>query len=297
MTTFNDLPESTNGKAGRRKSDVAIIGAPFDMGSSNHSGQRLAPTVARQVGTWPEGMYVPQYKIDPMEELIVVDAGDVEVLPSDVHGGWEAISDYAGYVYQNTRCLLAIGGDHTISGRVLQGIVSVENAPLTLFHFDAHTDFYRHDPGVEMNHGTWVRWAIEHGLVNRVVQFGVRGWGIPRQDLTWAGKNDVTTYHASQTKWMELLHQELDDTSDPIYLSIDIDVLDPAFAPAVAYQEPGGMSVRELFAAIKAVTQTGHVVGADIVEFIPALDTLGHTAKLVNRCIAQTLTGIACQGA
>lgn len=291
--TFNNVEESPNGKVGRKKSDVAIMGAPFDLASANHSGQRNAPQAIRQAGVWPESMYSEQHDMDPMEALEVVDVGDVEVNPGDVIGGWKAIQDTAAAVYANTRCLITLGGDHSVTAKVLAGIVSIERDPVTVFHFDAHPDYWRHDTGVEMNHGTWVRWAIENGLANRVVQFGVRGWGTPKSDVTWASKNDVTTYFAS-AKWVEAMQEELRDTSDPIYLSIDIDVLDPAFAPGVAFQEPGGWTTRELFGAIKMVASSGRMIGADVVEAIPDRDPTGVTVKTANRCVAQLLTGLAC---
>lgn len=293
MITFNNVEYSHNGKDGRKKSDVAILGAPFDMATSGHAGQRNAPLRIRDAGFWDEGMYSDYYNVDPMESLRIVDAGDVDIAPADLAGGWKAIQDTAAEVYTNTRCLITLGGDHSVSAKAMAGVVSVERDPVTVFHFDAHHDFYRHDPGIEMNHGTWVRWVLENGLANRVVQFGVRGWGLPRTDKTWAAKNDITTYHAT-SKWADALRQELADTSDPVYMSIDIDVLDPAFAPGVAFREPGGWSVRELFGAVHMIASSGKLIAADVVEVIPDRDTTGGTVKSANRCVAQVLTGLAC---
>jgi len=292
MTTFNNIEESPTGKIGRKKSDVTILGVPFDLASTNHSGQRNAPYRIRDAGFWDEGMYTTQHGVDPLQALEVVDAGDVEIIPGDTLGGWQAIQDAAAQIYANTRCLISIGGDHSITAKLLAGIVSIERDPVTVFHFDAHWDYWQHDAGVEMNHGTWVRYVIDNGLANRVVQFGVRGWGVPKTDAAWAVKNDITTYHAS-SRWMDSLVAEIKDTSDPIYLSIDVDVLDPAFAPGVAYQEPGGWTTRELFGAIKAVAGSGKMIGADVVEVIPDRDPTGQTVKVANRCVAQLLTSIA----
>lgn len=291
--TFNDVEPSDTGKIGRKKSDVAILGAPIDMASANHTGQRRAPFAIRNAGFWPETMLHCMTGADPMETLSVVDLGDIEVLPGDLAGAWDTLRKTVASVFNNTRCLITLGGDHTVSAKVVAGISDAEKEPITIFHFDAHQDYWRHDPGVEMNHGTWVRNVIENGLVNRVVQFGIRGWGVPRQDRTWADKNDVVSYYATTPGWMNELHAEIRDTSDPIYLSVDIDVLDPAFAPGVAFQEPGGWTSRELFSAVHAVASSGKMIGADVVEVIPDRDLQGITAKCANRVVAQLITGIA----
>lgn len=290
--TFNDVEGSVNGKIGRKKSDVAIIGVPFDMGTSNHAGQRNAPYAIRNAGFWPDDMSNLQHAVDPMDELAVVDCGDVEIVTGDTVGGWAAIRDRAKEVYANTRCMISIGGDHSCTAKLAEGVAAVDGYPLTIFHFDAHTDYYKHDPGVEMNHGTWVRKVLDDGVANRVVQFGVRGWGLSQIDRKWAVKNDVVTYYAQQQGWFKELVEEVKDTADNIYLSIDMDVLDPAFAPGVAYQEPGGLSTRELFQAILAITATGKVVAADVMEVIPDRDPTGITVKAANRVVAQLLTGL-----
>lgn len=290
--TFNDIEESQNGKYGKKKSDIAILGVPFDLGSTNHTGQRNAPFEIRNAGFWQEGMLHVKEGVDPME-LMVVDVGDVEFSPGDTNGGWQAIRDTAKQVYTNTRHLISIGGDHSCTAKLVQGVSQKDGHPLTVFHFDAHTDYSKHDPDIEMNHGSWVRRVLEENVASRVVQFGIRGWGVPAADKKWATKNDVVTYYAQDMQWMKHLGEEVDDTPDDIYLSIDLDVLDPCFAPGVAYREPGGITTRELFRAISIIAGSGKLVAADVMECIPDRDPSGVTTKVANRCVAQLMTGIA----
>jgi agmatinase len=291
--TFNNIEYSKTGKVGRKKSDVVILGVPFDLGTTNHSGQRNAPTAIREAGFWDDGMMHNQHGTDPLAELAVVDAGNIEFAAGDTHGGWKAMTTAAKLLSDNSRCLISIGGDHSCTGALINGVALSEGHPLTIFHFDAHTDYERHEQGMSMNHGSWVRYVLEEGGVNRVVQFGVRGWGDPPLDKVWASKNDVTTHYAQAHGWLNALQDEIKDTSDHIYLSIDLDVLDPAFAPGVAYREPGGLTVRELFAAVSMIASSGKMVAADVMEAIPDRDPTGVTVKTGSRLVAQLLTGLA----
>lgn len=297
MLTFNAVEESSNGKIGRKKSDVAIIGCPFDLASTRSSGQREAPAHIRFVDQWsPDTMRSVLYGVDPCEALQVVDCGDVEFSDGDTDAGWKAIREKAAQVYQNVnRAIILMGGDHSVSA---QGIAAVaqKEGPLTVFHFDAHPDYWKHDPGVEMNHGTWVRWVLDNGHANRVVQFGTRGWGLSAADEQWGAKNDVVSYPANTPNMMRQLIEELQDTSDPVYLSVDLDVLDPAFAPGVVFPEPGGITSRELLSMIQTVASSGHMVGGDVTELVPHKDPSGITTKIASRCVAQMLTGLASVG-
>lgn len=292
--TFNDAEFSTSGRAGRKKSDVAIMGVPFDLGSSETAGQRQAPLAIRMAGVWAEGMTHLQTSIDPLETIKVVDVGDIDVLPGDVIGGWNEIQDRARTIKANTHCLLSIGGDHSATAKILAGVASVGSPQITVIDFDAHSDYWRNDPGIELNHGTWVRHVVEAGIVRDVVQFGVRGWGVPNNDRSWANKNGIETHYATESRWIDSLRKAVED-ADSIYLSVDMDVLDPAFAPGVAYPEPGGLTTRELFSGVQMVMSSGKVIGADVMEVIPQRDHSDITVKAGNRVVAQMLTGLACR--
>lgn len=294
MLTFNEAEYSANGKIGRKKSDVAIIGCPFDLASTRSAGQRDAPAHIRFVDSWEGQTRSLAHGLDPFDTLAVVDTGDVEFSDGDTVAGWQAIHDKVQQVYANVnRAVVLLGGDHSISGKAVEAI-SRKEGPLTVFHFDAHPDYWKHDSGVAFNHGTWVRYVLENGYANRVVQFGVRGWGLSQQDYTWGQKNDVTMYTANTNGVLAKLDEELRITSDAVYLSVDLDVLDPAFAPGVVFQEPGGVTTRELLSMIQMVASSGKMVGADITELVPAKDIAGLTVKAASRCVVQTLTGLAC---
>jgi agmatinase len=293
IETFNNIDYSKTGKVGRKKSDVVILGVPFDLGSSNHAGQRNAPQDIRRAGYWPTGMLHLQHTVDPQATLAVVDAGDVDFASGDPMGAWKAMTATAKLLSDNSRCLISIGGDQSCTGKLVSGVALSDGHPLTVFHFDAHTDYDKPEQGVESDHSSWVRHVIEGGAVNRVVQFGVRGWGTPELDRLWASKNDVATYYAQEHGWLARLNDEVKDTSDNIYLSIDVHALDPAFAPGVAYREPGGLTTRELFAAVQMIASSGKMVAADVMEVIPDRDPTGVTVKVGSRLVMQLLTGLA----
>jgi agmatinase len=234
------------------------------------------------------------YGVDPSSTLDIVDCGDVKFSDGDTAAGWQAIHDKVQQVYANVnRAVILLGGDHSISAKAIEAI-SRKEGPLTVFHFDAHPDYWKHDPGVAFNHGTWVRHVIDNGYVNRVVQFGVRGWGLSDTDAKWAQKNDITSYPVTTPGVLREMQSEIEETSDAVYLSVDLDVLDPAFCPGVVFQEPGGITSRELLSWIHMVMSSGKVVGADVTELVPGKDMTGVSVKTASRCVAQMLTGLAC---
>lgn len=294
MDTYADVLDSTNGKHGRKKSDVAVMGVPFDLGATNRLGQREGPERIRDLSALYCGGSLLHDGMDPLEHLEVVDVGDVEIPPANSEKGWQNIRLKASEVLMNTKHILTMGGDQTVTARVIEGIVQASlGEPLTVIHFDARGDYLHPEQGSEMDHTTWVRWCIDRGLVNRFVQVGLRGWGYDKQDMTWAKKNDVAFYPATERDIRARLEEEIVDSSDPIYLSIDLSVLDPAFAPAVAYPEPGGITIRELLSWTMQVVTSGQCVGSDVTELIPSLDTTGITSQAAQRCVQQILTGLA----
>lgn len=294
FNTYNNVPTSKAGKDGRRNSDAALIGMPFDLGSSGlRRGQCLAPEMIREAGGWPDGMRSSAHDVDPQDVLCVVDTGDIDLLEvRDAEAAWVQFQHHYLNVMKNTRLPLVLGGDQSVTGKAVEAWAQAHGDQLTVFHFDSHGD-YDKAPN-NLDHNSWVRYVIDGGHVSRVVQFGIRGWGIDRVESNWASKNDVYTYLASTPKFQQRLYEELHDTPGPIYLTIDISVLDPAFAPGVGYPEPGGITSRELFSMIHQVMITGRVVGADIMEVAPPYDSSGVTVKLAHRCVAAILTGVAC---
>lgn len=290
--TFNNIDYSPTGKDQRRKSDVAIYGAPFDLTSDRGTGQREAPSAIRSAVFYKDTARSPIYGLDPFELLTIVDAGDVDYGVGDTAGGTKAIRDKARLLYSNSRHIIGLGGDQSMTAMAAAAVAEKEG-PLTIFHFDAHSDYWKPDAGMELDSGTWVRWALDNGVANRVVQFGVRSIGVTHAEQVWASKNDVTTYWSTTGSMMQRLSEELADTSDAIYLSVDLGALDPAFAPGVAGQEPGGLTSRELLGMVYGVASSRKMVAGDVTELVPALDTNGMTAKVAHRCVMQMLYGLA----
>lgn len=294
MDTYAGVMDSLNGKSGRRKSDVAVIGVPFDLGATNRLGQREGPERIRDLSALYSGGSLLHDGMDPVEHLEVVDVGDVEIPPANADKSWLNIKSKASEVLLNTRHILTLGGDQTVTARTIEGIVQASlGEQLTVIHFDARGDYLIPEQGSEMDHTTWVRWCIDRGLVNRFVQVGLRGWGYTKQEMTWAEKNDIAFYPAVERDIRAKLEAEIQDSSDPIYLSIDLSVLDPAFAPAVAYPEPGGITIRELLSWTHQVISSGQCVASDVTELIPSLDVSGITSMAAQRCVQQILTALA----
>lgn len=295
--TYNGVPGSKAGKDGRKNSDIAIIGMPYDMGGVGlRRGQCLAPDTIRGVSDWPDSMRSTMHNIDPIELLSIVDTGDIDL--EGIQDATTALTEFQKHyvqVMKNSRMPLVIGGDQTVTAKAIEAWSQINGDQITVFHFDAYGDYDKQSKVLDQN--SWVRQAIDNGHALRVVQFGIRGWGIDQVESSWASKNDVYTYLANTPRTMERLYQELTDTGGSIYFTIDISVVDPAFAPGVSYPEPGGITSRELFAMTHAVMMSGKVVAADVMEVAPPFDMNGATVKLAHRTIASIITGAASAGA
>jgi agmatinase len=255
--------------------DVAVLGMPFDSGVSYRPGARFGPAHVRASSKLLRP-YHPALGVSPFAEQQVVDAGDVAINPFDVTAAIRDVERASDELRGGGAKLLAIGGDHTIALPLLRS-VHREHGPVAVLHFDAHLDTWDTYFGAPYTHGTPFRRAAEEGLLDpeRCLHVGIRGPLYSEDDMSAdevlgfqvIGSDDYQLDGLATV--VERMRARLGD--GPIYVSVDIDVLDPAHAPGTGTPEAGGLTSRELLHTLRALAGT-HIVGADIVEVAPAYD-------------------------
>ena len=255
--------------------DVAIIGVPFDSGTSYRPGARFGPAAVRQ-GSRLLRPWHTALEVAPLTAQQVADAGDIACNPFDIAEAVGQIEAGATALLEDAGRLLAIGGDHTIALPLLR-VVRRRFGPVALVHFDAHLDTWQTYFGAPVTHGTPFRRAAEEGLFleDHSMHIGIRGPVYARRDLEEDAELGFRIVHA-----MELERIGVDGVVDrirervgdaPLYISIDIDVLDPAHAPGTGTPEAGGLTSRELLGILRGLAGKP-LVGADVVEVSPAYD-------------------------
>ncbi len=256
--------------------DVAVLGAPFDSGTSYRPGARFGPMAVRQASRHLRPGHHVELDCSPFAAIQVVDAGDVPVTPFSIEEAVQQIAAHAGELLHGGRKVIAVGGDHTIALPMLRSVVR-ENGPVALVHFDAHLDTWDTYFNAPTTHGTIFRRAFEEGLLveDHSIHVGIRGPLYDRGDLEDDRRFGFRTIRASDIDVLgaagaiDAITERVDDL--PVYLSIDIDVLDPSFAPGTGTPEAGGLSSRELLRVLRGLTSV-NLVSADLVEVAPAYD-------------------------
>ncbi len=255
--------------------DVAIVGIPFDGGTTFRPGARFGPAAIRAGSRLMRG-YHPGLDVQPFAAQQVADAGDIACTPFDIAEAITQIEAGARVLLDDSRHVIALGGDHTIALPLLRA-VHARHGPLALIHFDAHLDTWDTYFGAAYTHGTPFRRAHEEGLLasDRCAHVGIRGPLFARQDLVDDAAFGFTIVGAfdylerSVASIAEELRTRVGDL--PVYVSIDVDAMDPAHAPGTGTPEAGGMTSRELLATLRAL-QGVDLVAADVVEVAPAYD-------------------------
>jgi agmatinase len=270
-TTFARLPRIEDVP----RCDVAVVGVPFDAGTTYRPGARFGPSAIRQ-GSRLLRSYHPALDVSPFAVNQVADAGDIVCNPFNID---EAIGQIqTGVTDLLSRCssMVALGGDHTIALPMLRAM-HVVHGPMALVHFDAHLDSWDTYYGAAYTHGTPFRRASEEGLLlkQQCVHVGIRGPIYSHQDLDDDAQLGFTILDVMEVaeQGPRGAVQRIQETvgNAPVYISIDIDVLDPGFAPGTGTPEAGGLSSRELLAMLRGMDGI-NLVGADIVEVSPAYD-------------------------
>ena len=255
--------------------DVALIGAPFDIGTSYRPGARFGPTGIRQ-GSRTLRNWHPDLEVRPFGDQQVVDAGDIPCSSFIIDDAVATIEEAATELTANGGRLITLGGDHTIAYPLLKA-AHRRYGSVALVHFDAHVDTYDTYMRAPFTHGTAFRRAAEEGLFahGHSMHVGIRGSKYGPEDLeedAGFGFRIVGTWEIETIGidgYVERIVEQVGDR--PLYISIDIDVLDPAFAPATGTPEAGGFTSRELLGILRGLRGT-HLIGADVVEVAPAYD-------------------------
>ncbi|NRA55533.1 MAG: agmatinase [Gammaproteobacteria bacterium] len=263
--------------------DVAFIGVPFDLGTSNRPGARLAPRQIRDESRMLRP-YNMATRAAPFDSLQIADIGDVPINPFNLMKSIDIIEDFYDDVLEHNCIPLTLGGDHTIALPILRALAK-KHGPIGMVHIDAHADINDHMFGEKIAHGTPFRRAVEEGLLDpkRVIQIGLRGTGYEAEDFDWPadqGFRVVTAeqcWHKSLVSLMEEVREQV--AGGPVYISFDIDGIDPAYAPGTGTVEIAGLTVPQALEIIRGCKGLD-VVGGDLVEISPAYDTTGNTALL-----------------
>jgi agmatinase len=277
--------------------DVAIVGAPMDELVSDRPGTRFAPRAIR-AASCPPGSQL-ESKVDALGELRVVDFGDAPILPADPVRSHAAIKETVGQVLAAGAIPMILGGDHSITEPDVRACVDA-HGPVGLVHFDTHTDTGAEVFGAELSHGTIMRRLVEEGSVDpeRYVQIGLRGYWPGDEEFAWQKERGITSLLMHEIRDLgieEVVYRAIQAVGlGPVFLTVDIDVLDPAFAPGTGTPEPGGMNTAELLWAVREVATRTEVVGADMVEVIPTgVGSADITALAADRIVREILGGIA----
>ena len=277
--------------------DIAIVGAPTDDLVSDRPGTRFGPRAIR-AASCPSGPHL-ETKIDAFAELRIVDYGDAPVLPADPARTAAAIEQTVGEVLDAGLIPIVLGGDHSIAEPDIAACAA-RHGPVGLVHFDTHTDTGTEVFGVEVSHGTPMYRLVRSGALDptRYVQIGLRGYWPGEPEFAWQAEQGITSVfmHDVRDEGIDAVLERTVDVvgAGPVFLSVDVDVLDPAYAPGTGTPEPGGMTSGDLLKAVRVVAQRLELVGADVVEVIPTgVGSADITALVAERIVREILTGIA----
>ncbi len=275
-STFALLPRLRDLEAQERTAQIKIVGAPFDTGVSYRPGARFGPAHVRQSSRLLRP-YNPATRTSPFTQVQVADAGDMALNPFNIAEALATIEQDALELTNDGASLLTIGGDHTIALPLLRAASARAGQPVALLHFDAHLDTWDSYFGADYTHGTPFRRAAEENLLDpaALCHVGTRGPLYSQADLDddeRFGFGIITSadiMHNGVTEIITMLRERIADR--PLYISLDIDVLDPAHAPGTGTPEAGGMTSRELLEILRGLRGL-NLIGADVVEVLPGYD-------------------------
>jgi agmatinase len=302
-STFSNLPWVTDpAELEARRVDVAIVGAPFDDMVTHRPGTRFGPRAIREAQYSSGSLNSLQLDVRPFEELTVVDAGDANIVPAYWERGHAMIYRKVREVAATGAIPIVLGGDHSITWPSASAISEVRRpGSIGVVHFDAHADTAPDSFGQLASHGTPMRRLIESGAVlgRNFVQVGLRGYWPPVEVLDWMREHGLRWHlmteieeRGAEAVIADAIREALDGP-DAIYLSIDIDVVDPGSAPGTGTPEPGGMLPRELLRAVRQIVGAVEIAGMDIVEVSPPYDWAESTAMIANRVALEAISALA----
>lgn len=284
--------------------DVVVLGAPFDGGTSHRPGTRFGPQAIRSTDYLGHDGSRPSLALrsDGLADLRVLDAGDVEMTPGDIERALGALRSAVATVADSGAIPLVLGGDHSVTYADASGVAdAIGHGRVSMIHFDAHADTGDIEFGTLWGHGQPMRRLIESGALrgDRFLQVGLRGYWPGPPTLDWMAAQRMRSFEMTEigrrglASCLDEAFAIATDDCDGVFLSVDIDVCDPAHAPGTGTPEPGGLSARELLDAVRRIGLELPVVGVDVVEVSPPYDHADITAALANRVVLEALSAIA----
>jgi guanidinobutyrase len=272
--------------------DACFVGVPFDLGTSNRSGARFGPRAIRNESTMirPYNMWT---RISPFDSMQIADIGDVAINTFNLQKSIAIIESAYDQIAASGAAPFTLGGDHTIVLPILRALAK-KHGPVGVVHIDAHADVNDHMFGEKIAHGTPFRRLVEEKLVEprRVVQIGLRTTGYAADDFDWPRQQGFRVvqaeecWHKSLTPLMQEVREQLG--AGPVYISFDIDGLDPAYAPGTGTLEPGGLTSAQAFEIVRGCRGLD-IIGGDLVEVAPPYDHGGITATLAANLLYEML--------
>jgi agmatinase len=275
--------------------DVALLGIPFDGGTSYRPGSRFGPREIRQHSSLIRP-YNPTLQVSPFEVLRVADVGDVDVNPIGIEDTFGRVERDVGALLDAKAIPVCVGGDHSLSLPLLRAVAQ-RHGPVGMMHVDSHQDMWEEYFGNKYFHGTPFRRAVEEGLLDtkRILQIGIRGPVYAEGDFDFARRHGIRWVTAQQVadKGLQWVKEQLRTVrGGPVYLSFDIDGVDPAFAPGTGTPEVGGLTSREALELVRVLVGVP-LVGADVVEVSPPYDHAGITSLLAANIVFEIISVIA----
>jgi agmatinase len=284
------------------KFDVAIIGAPFDGGTTYRPGTRFGPQGIRKISAL-YGTYSFELGVDLRESLTMADLGDVFTIPANIEKTFDQIAKAVSHVYASGAFPVVLGGDHSIGYATVRGVAEhLGSKKLGIIHFDRHVDTQERDLDERMHTTPWFHATnIPNVPPKNLVQIGIGGWQAPRPGVKVGRERGTTIMTVNDCIEMgieEAARRALEvawDGADAVWLSFDVDCLDAAFVPGTGWPEPGGFLPREVLKFIQLIAQEP-LAGIEVVECSPPYDTAEITSLMATRVICDTLGSLVRAG-
>ncbi len=259
-----------------KKNDIALVGIMSDANSSYMSGTAMAPEIIRRAVHCKSANLCSELGVDLRGNPCFIDTGDRQIAKDEK--GFLAIETHINEIVGRGALPLALGGDHAITYPIMRAI-NHANGPVNILHFDAHPDLYDDFEGNPYSHASPFARILEKGLSKRLIQVGIRT--LNRHQREQVERFGVESHEMKDVDLSSIGR----DFGGPVYISLDMDALDPAFAPGVSHHEPGGLSVRDILGIIQRIPN--HIVGADIVEYNPKRDINDMTAMVAAKLLKE----------
>ncbi|HXF51365.1 MAG TPA: agmatinase [Dehalococcoidia bacterium] len=283
--------------------DVVIVGAPVDWATTHRPGARFGPRAIRAASNLRRGAYHLGLEVYPLKTLRVFDYGDAEMAPGDIERSHAGVKRKVREVVDAGAIPVVLGGDHSITYPSASAVAEARGpGSVGVIHFDAHADTADEAWGVALSHGTPMRRLITSGAVPgpNFVQIGLRGYWPPDDVWRWMREQGMRWHLMEEVeregidRVLDLALEELREHARFVYLSVDVDVLDPGFAPGTGTPEPGGFAPRELLRAVRRIALETELVAMDVVEVAPPYDgPAGVTAEVAHRVVLEVLSALA----